>query len=237
MEPLQLQLGFLKVLKGTPIREKSEEYGIVCQKEPPYEVLYTKWISYREILKLKQVEEMVEVYYNSSQFTHTLAVLEKGFPGAFELYEALAVYYEEKGYFVNSPARSRRYQVLLEFIKERMPEEEELYRELLTFDYYLRENAKSRPEFGRDLSPWRDEIWEFYRKEEEEPEFLTSYRQYHARQTMKMTHMETFFYPVWEMENCGPGVRMEAPEFVLFDYGERDALTGNAKIWRVRCFI
>lgn len=233
MAPLQLQLGFLKVLKGTPIRKKAEEYGIVWQEEPPYEVLYTKWISYCEILKLKQVEEMVEVYYNSNQFTHTLAVLEKGFSGAFELYEALAAYYEEKGYFVNSPARSRRYQVLLEFIKERMPEAEELYRELLTFDYYLRENAKSRPGFGRDLSPWRDKIWEFYQKEEEAHEFLGAYGQYHARQMMKMTHMEAFFYPVWESGNSGLAVRRQAPEFVLFDYGERDALTGNAKARRI----
>lgn len=232
MSPLQLQLGFLKVLKGTPIWERAAEYGIVCQEEPPYEVLYTNWISYGEILKLKQVEEMVELYYNSNQFAYTLASLEKVFSGPFDLYEALAEYFEAKGYFINVPARSHRYQVLLEFIKERMPEAEELYRELLTFDYYLRENAKSRPDFGKELSPWRDEIWAFYQKEELEPEFLWEYGQYHARQTMKMTHMEAFFYPVWESGNTESelSARRHAPEFVLFDYRQRDALTGNARV-------
>ncbi|MCM1134412.1 MAG: B12-binding domain-containing radical SAM protein, partial [Clostridium sp.] len=232
MRPLQLQLGFLKVLKGTAIWEKAKEYGIVYQEGPPYEVLYTKWITYEEILKLKQVEEMVEIYYNSSQFTYTLPVLEKLFPGPFDLYAALADYYEEKGYFINAPARSRRYQVLLEFAKRIAPEGEELYGELLTFDFYLRENAKSRPNFSADLSKWRKEIWEFYQKEEAAPELLKNYRQYHARQTMKMTHMEAFYYPVWE---SGKAVleRGQRPEFVLFDYGERDALTGNARVQAV----
>lgn len=231
MRPLQLQLGFLKVLKGTPIWERAEEYGIACQEEPPYEVLYTKWISYGEILKLKQVEEMVELYYNSNQLTYTLALLENAFSGPFDLYEALAEYYEAKGYFVSTPARSHRYQVLLEFIKERMPKEEALYREALTYDYYLRENAKSRPDFGKDLSAWRDEIWGFYQKEEKEPDFLREYEEYHARQTMKMTHMEVFFYPVWESKKAGPEApaQRHMPEFVLFDYRQRDALTGNAK--------
>ena len=229
MKPLQLQLGFLKVLKGTPIWEKAEEYGIVYQEEPPYEVLYTRWLSYGEILRLKRIEEMVEIYYNSNQFVSTLPVLERLFLGPFDLYEALADYFEEKGYFVNVPARSRRYQVLLEFAESMAQEKKELYRELLTFDYYLRENAKSRPGFGADLSKWRDEIWDFYQREEVSPEFLQNYRQYHARQTMKMTHMEVFYYPVWESGDRELLEKRKRPEFVLFDYGERNALTGNVR--------
>lgn len=156
-------------------------------------MLYTKWISYGEILKLKQMEEMVELYYNSGQFTHTLPVLENMFESPFALFRSLAAFYEEKGYFLNSPARSYRYQVILAFAVSIAPEKEELYRELLTFDYYLRENAKNRPDFCRDLSLYRDSIWDFYRKEEEKPEILAEYKEYHARQTIKMTHMEAFF--------------------------------------------
>lgn len=228
MKPHQLQLGFLKVLKGTGIWERADDYGIVYQSRPPYEVLSTKWISYGEILKLKQIEEMVELYYNSNQFTHILPVLEKSFEGAFEMFWQLASFYEEKGYFTNSPARSYRYQVLLDFVLCKVPEKEELFRELFTFDYYLRENAKSRPAFGTDLSLYRESIWNFYQKEEKKPEFLQEYRGCHARQAMKMTHMDVFYYPVWEKDVEQLQRRKEAPAFVLFDYKKRDALTGEA---------
>lgn len=230
MKPAQLQLGFLKVLKGTKIREKAEQYGIVYQENPPYEVLFTKWISYEEILILKQVEEMVELYYNSGQFTHMLPVLEREFVTPFEMYLQLASFYQEKGYFVNTPARSHRYQILLEFALTVSPEKEALYRELLTFDYYLRENAKSRPSFCRDLSSYRDKIWEFYQREEKEAQILTDYQQYHARQTMKMTHMEVFFYPVWEADSNRELQKSKAPDFILFDYAKRDVLTKEAGI-------
>lgn len=233
MKPEQLQLGFLKVLKGTQIWEKAEGYGIVYQENPPYEVLYTKWISYEEILKLKQIEEMVELYYNSNQFTHTLLVLEKEFTTPFEMFERLAAFYEEKEYFVNSPARSRRYQVLLSFVLSIAPKKEELYKELLTFDYYLRENAKSRPDFAADLASYRDEMWSFYQKEEKEPELLSEYKNYHARATMKMTHMDVFFYPVWEREADKILVKNTVPSFVLFDYRKRDALTKEAFAKRI----
>ena len=230
MKPAQLQLGFLKVLKGTKIREKAEQYGIVYQENPPYEVLFTKWISYEEILILKQVEEMVELYYNSGQFTHMLPVLEREFVTPFEMYLQLASFYQEKGYFVNTPARSHRYQILLEFALTVSPEKEALYRELLTFDYYLRENAKSRPSFCRDLSSYRDKIWEFYQREEREAQILTDYQQYHARQTMKMTHMEVFFYPVWEADSNWELQKSKEPDFILFDYAKRDVLTKEAGI-------
>lgn len=243
MRPHQLQLGFLKVLKGTVIWERADLYGIVYGDKPPYEVLYTKWISYDEILRLKRIEEMVELYYNSGQFENTLLFLEKEFDTPFAMYEELADFYEQKGYFINSPARSHRYHVLLEFAESKLPEKKELFKELLTLDFYLRENAKSRPAFAADLSQWRDEIWKFYQQEEEKPHFLTAYADYHARATMKMTHMEVFYYPVWENfswegihEDGTESVRMERmekPSLVLFDYGKRDVLTGEAAIYRI----
>ncbi len=231
MRPHQLQLGFLKVLKGTAIWEKAKEYGIVYGGNPPYEVLYTKWITYEEILRLKRIEEMVELYYNSGQFRHTLMILEKEFPSPFAMYEELADFYEQRGYFVHSPARSHRYHVLLEFAADRAPDRKELFAELLTLDFYLRENAKSRPSFAADLSHFRDEIWSFYQKEEEKPFLLTAYADYHARVTMKMTHVEVFYYPVWEqtlkME------RLKELSLVLFDYQKRNPLTGDAELYHI----
>lgn len=230
MKPEQLQLGFLKVLKGSPMAEKAARYGIVYQSKPPYEVLFTDWLSYEEVLKLKQVEEMVEIYYNSNQFSRTVSALEKKFPGPFDMFEALARYYEEKGYFINTPARSYRYQVLLNFACEADPGEQELYKELLTFDFYLRENAKSRPSFCRDLSGYHQQIWDFYQKEEENPKHLAGYAGYHARQTLKMTHMEVFYYPVWEKDSEKRYRKREEPYLVLFDYQVRNPLTQDAKV-------
>lgn len=230
MKPEQLQLGFLKVLKGSPMAERVRQYGIAYQSMPPYEVLFTNWLSYEEVLRLKQVEEMVEIYYNSNQFRQTISVLEGAFDNPFSMLEALARYYEEKGYFVNTPARSYRYQVLLDFACEAEEEGRELYEELLTFDFYLRENARSRPSFCRDLSVYYQQIRDFYQEEEENPKLLQGYAGYHAKQTLKMTHMEAFYYPVWEKDPEKVKRKREAAGLVLFDYQKRNPLTGDAAV-------
>ena len=226
MKPEQLQLGFLKVLKGTEISLRKEEYGLVHQSIPPYEVLYTKWISYEEIRKLKRVEEMVELYYNSNQFIHTLAALVTQVKTPFDLYEKLAEHYETYGYLINTPARVKRYDVLFEFACGLVPGKEELVRELLTYDFYLRENAKSRPAFCRDLTGDYEVIRQFYEQEEAAPHYLKEYVQYHARQVMKMTHMEIFHYPVWQ-QDADEWKPLERPVMVLYDYQKRDPLTGD----------
>lgn len=229
MKPEQLQLGFLKILKGAPMYHLTQKYGIAYQETPPYEVLYTNWLSYEEVLKLKRVEEMVEVYYNSCQFAKTLLVLKESFESPFRMYEELAKEYEAKGYFVNTPSRSYRYRILLDFAKSREPEKEELFRELLTCDYYLRENAKSRPDFCMDLQPFYREISDFYEKEEKSPQYLKDYQGYHAKQMMKMTHMERFHYPVWEEDAAGI-MRRRRGAYVLYDYQKRNPLTMDAKM-------
>ena len=119
LRPQQLQLGFLKVLKGSYMYEKKEDYGCRYKHREPYEVLATNWLSYGEICRLKGIEDMVEVYYNSGQFSRTMEALEQEFEDAFSMYEALADFYEEKGYFGISHARIRRYEILLEFLQKR----------------------------------------------------------------------------------------------------------------------
>lgn len=230
MQPHQLQLGFLKVLKGSPMAEKAKQYGIVYQSKPPYEVLYSNWLTYGEILKLKRIEEMVEIFYNSNQFTHILPVLAEKFKYPFAMFKALADYYEEKGYFVHTPARVYRYQVLLAFACHIDSDRENLYRELLTFDYYLRENAKSRPEYASDLSAYRESVWNFYQREEKNPVYLTEYKGYHAKQMMNLTHLDVFSYPVWKELPGHIIKKLEQPCFVLFDYRERNPLTQDARI-------
>lgn len=214
MRPEQLQLGFLKVLKGSEMWEKAKEYGICYLDKPPYEVLYTKWLSYDEVLRLKDIEEMVELYYNSGQFTGTLPVLEQVFESPFAMYERLAAFYRENGYVTNSPARAYRYEIMLQFAEKYDRSRLSLYRELLTYDMYLRENLKSRPEFAADISLYKKEIREFYRREEAEHRYLPDYEGYNSRQLEKMTHLEPFTYP--------------EPHFVLFDYRNRNPLNYEA---------
>lgn len=227
MRPEQLQLGFLKVLKGSPMHERAEKYGIKYTSLPPYEVLCTDWLSYGEICRLKQIEEMVELYYNSNQFTHTLPVLEKSFSSPFSMFEKLAEYYEENGYFLNSPSRAYRYDILLKFALRCGREEETLYKELLTYDIYLRENMKSRPGFARDLSGYKEEFRNFYSGEEGRWEVLSAYRGCQAREMARMTHMELFHYPVWK--TGGSMDKLNEEKKVVFDYGERNPLTKEAR--------
>ena len=165
LKPQQLQLGFLKVLKGSHMMEMCKEYGIVYKTQEPYEVLSTKWLDYDHVLKLKTVENMVEVYYNSGQFQNTLEYLEKFFPDAFSIYERLGSFYMEKGYGDVSHTRMRRYEILLEFLED-MPEiSVDQVKDQMVYDLYLRENLKSRPGFARDQKSFERQIWDFRKRE------------------------------------------------------------------------
>ena len=158
MCPEQLQLGFLKILKGSYMEEMVPEYGIRYHEQPPYEVLSTRWISYAEILRLKDVEEMVEVYYNSRQFVRTISELEKAYDSPFALYENLAQYYQEQGLGGLNHSRLARYEILHRWIADRFARQLDRYRDLLMEDLYLRENIKSRPSFAPDQTPFKEMI-------------------------------------------------------------------------------
>lgn len=163
LKPQQLQLGFLKVLKGSLMKEMSEEYSIVHKEQEPYEVLSTRWLSYRDVLKLKTVENMVEIYYNSGQFQNTLKYVEGFFEDSFSLYERLGEFYEVKGYSSVSHTRMRRYEIFLEFLKTVEGVSMEAASDRMICDLYLRENLKSRPSFARDQKPCEKAVWEYRR--------------------------------------------------------------------------
>ena len=165
LKPQQLQLGFLKVLKGSHMMEMCREYGIVYKTQEPYEVLSTKWLDYDHVLKLKTVENMVEVYYNSGQFQNTLEYLENFFPDAFSIYERLGSFYMEKGYGDVSHTRIRRYEILLEFLEDVPEISMDQVKDQMVYDLYLRENLKSRPGFARDQKPFERQIWDFRKRE------------------------------------------------------------------------
>lgn len=165
LKPQQLQLGFLKVLKGSHMMEMCREYGIVYKTQEPYEVLSTKWLDYDHVLKLKTVENMVEVYYNSGQFQNTLEYLENFFQDAFSIYERLGSFYMEKGYGDVSHTRMRRYEILLEFLEDVPEISMDQVKDQMVYDLYLRENLKSRPGFARDQKPFERQVWDFRKRE------------------------------------------------------------------------
>ena len=232
LRPQQLQLGFLKVLKGSHMKEMTEEYGIVHKELEPYEVLGTRWLPYEDILKLKMVESMVELYYNSGQFQNTIACVEPLFEDAFTLYEKLGQFYEKKGYSEISHSRMRRYEILLEFVKEELEEKSagksgnqdpevenpagkaaedcrgmetatwEKVADSMIYDLYLRENLKSHPSFEYDQKPYEKAVWE-YRRQEKVP---------------KTAHIEVF----------------RDGKILLFDYENRDPLLHNAAVKEIQ---
>lgn len=249
--PQELQLGFLKVLRGSEMHRRAEEYGIIYRAEPPYEVLETRWISCEELLRLKEVEEMLEVYYNSRQFDCTVKELEKEYGRPFLLYEALADFYRKEDNGTRSYTRMQRLELLREFahatVKRRwygewckaegfekaagedgtwrqgigqdgLEQESARYDRLLILDLYLRENAKSRPVWAEDQTPWKDRLVRFYKEEEQSRHYLPDYAGRTWKQLMKMTHLE----------------RLEGDRWLLFDYAKRDPLTYAASVQEVR---
>lgn len=226
LHPEQLQLGFLKVLKGSYMESQKERYGLVYKSRPPYEVLYTNWLSYEEMMRLKSVEEMVEVYYNSGQFSYCLRKLEEEYASPFVLYQELGRYYENHELHLMSHSRITRYEILLGFVREKHKERERLYRELLTFDLYFRENVKNRPEFAGEHEVSKDWLNAFYETESKEHQYLIGYEAYDKRQLRKMTHIEKFHYDVL-------GTCEEKEKFILFDYQNRSRLTHQAAVTEI----
>ena len=203
----ELQLGFLKVLKGTPISKEADQTGIVYESDPPYEVLFTPDIGYLELRKLKAVEEMLEIHYNSGQFTRSIAYLEGFFETPYRLYEALGDFYKKRGYDIQQQSRLKRYEILLQFFEtldgngeNKSPGNCNMMKECLLYDLYSRENLKKRPVFAAEQA---EEVRSFYRGN---------------KQLMFDTHIEAVTGPSGERR------------YLLFDYRMRDPVTGNVKV-------
>lgn len=216
LEPNQLQMGFLKVLKGSYMYEHAKEYEILYHDNPPYEVLSTKWLTYDDVLKMKRVEEMLEVYYNSGQYEITMKILKHCYDSAFEMFQRLGDFYEENGYFGMNHSRIKRCEMLMEFVEQEvdcLKLDKKIYdciRESLVFDLYYRENCKSRPSWAEDVSTFK-KVTHFYCK------------------NGKLSHVEPFHYAFI-------GEMTEVPEYkenvcwVLYSYEDRDVLSHQAKV-------
>lgn len=219
LKPDQLQLGFLKVLKGSRMEERGKNYGLLHKDAPPYEVLCTNWLSFEEISELKGVEEMVETYYNSRQFEHALGELEKEYASPYRMYRDLFEYHKKNERLGLQHKRSAKYEQMLGFMRQVCKRGEGICRELLTYDYYLRENAKNRPSFAGENSMDKEKARLFYERECSEHAYLPAYAGYDKSQIRRMTHLEHF---------------PKLGKTVLFDYMERNPLNQEARTVEIK---
>ena len=228
MRPDQLQLGFLKVLKGSYMEEQVEEYGLIYRDEQPYEVLSTKWISYGEILKLKLIEEMVEVYYNSRQFEHVLKFLESFYETPFDMFDAIGQYYDHHGTDGVQYKREARYEMLRSFFIENHDLGREIFDSLLTFDYYLRENVKTRPSWSREY-PVDKKVYNDFFKSGGTEEIALLREGYDSKVAARSMHVEPVVAGAvsWiDSNRCSEN--NDSVRYAVFDYDNRDPLTGDA---------
>jgi len=219
LEPNQLQMGFLKVLKGSYMYEHAKEYEILYHDNPPYEVLSTKWLSYDDVLRMKRIEEMLEVYYNSGQFEIAMKVMKCCYESAFDMFQRLGDFYEENGYFGMNHSRIKRCEILLSFLaeewKDRKDKEELLIcmKEALVFDLYYRENCKSRPKWATDVATFKSVTHQYCKNG-------------------KLSHVEPFHFDFLAMDKRVPSY-MEEPIWMHFFYDRRNPLTHQAHVEQV----
>lgn len=229
MKPDQLQLGFLKVLDGSHMNEVREDYGVLASSLPPYEVFSTKWLSYEDVLQLKQVEEMVEVYYNSFQFAASMAYLVRWFESPFALYQSLACYYREQNLTGRKHSRIERYEILWAFGIRTIPDNPcEIWREILTYDLFRRDFVKNPPDFvRRGTEEQKRLIRSFFDRECENPKYLEGYEGYVTRQLTHMIYIGQYTVDLEILLERGE-VRQREPYYILFDYRRRSPLDHGA---------
>lgn len=228
-EPDQLQLGFLKVLKGTMMEEEVKKYSILYRNQPPYEVLGTKWLSYDEIILLKGVEELVELYYNSGQYTLTLKYVVPFFESPFRFYEMFSAWYRGKGYHKLNHNRLEKYNILREFLREHIDENEwDTLDEIMLYDMYLRENVKGRPAWAKDTAQYKKEWKALYREQGEKlfPEDVQA-GIYDSKRAANQSHIEVFEINIKKFEQSGQVEKKQV--FCLFDYSRRNPLNRAAR--------
>ena len=218
-EPDQLQLGFLKVLKGTMMEEEVKKYSILYRNQPPYEVLGTKWLSY----------ELVELYYNSGQYTLTLKYAVPFFESPFRFYEMFSAWYRGKGYHKLNHNRLEKYNILREFLREHIDENEwDTLDEIMLYDMYLRENVKGRPAWAKDTAQYKKEWKALYREQGEKlfPEDVQA-GIYDSKRAANQSHIEVFKINIKKFEQSGQVEKKQV--FCLFDYSRRNPLNRAAR--------
>lgn len=237
MKPDQLQVGFLKVLDGSYMYETREDYGVRYSSQPPYEVFSTSWLTYEDVIRLKKLEEMVEIYYNSFQFQASMSYLEHFFETPFDMYMIFGEYYKKSGLSECNHSRIQRYRILVDFVYDMLSpdmNERELFREIITYDFYKRDYVKNPPEFVMQVNDAKKKIIRgFLESECENPCVISGYEGYNSKQLYNMIYMNSFTVDYESLISRGE-IRCVEPRFLLFDYNNRNPLDYSATVTEVR---
>lgn len=223
LKPEKLQIGFLKLLKGSGIRRDARQYGYIYDDSPPYEVLENEVISYGDIIRLKGIEEMVEIYWNSRMFNTSIEVMiESYYSNPFKFFEDLWFFWEEKGYHHQSHSRNKLYEILVEFYRYKCLEKMKAFKEVLKFDYIKHNKTSTLPvifEAVHDTN-FKNKCHQFLQKIENLNCYLPKYIDLPAKHIIKRVHFERFQYNVIEIANNPQNLKYvkEEATILLFDY-------------------
>lgn len=224
MKPQQLQLGFLKLLKGSGLRRDASKYGITYNSHAPYEVLFTRDMPYEDMLKLKAIEEFIETYYNSSKALNTISYAVTLFGTPFDFYEKAGLYMDKMGYTKNQSSKQQTYTNLYEFFKNESLSEENMaaVTDLLLFDMLLNDNLKSFPYWINENEELKNTKRKFFNDARLLEKYLPEYASLPAARLSRSFAMALFEY--------NPITAKKEKTLMVFDYSAKDKITGLAKV-------
>lgn len=226
LDPDQFQLGFLKLLKGAGLFRDREKYGLTARSYPPFEILSTPALPYEDVLRLKVVEEMVEQYYNSGRFVHTLRWLFTRMDDPFLFYQQLGDRYVENRLHLSSQSLESAYSFFYEFAASLPYVNGETMAQYLKLDYCLHQRPKRFPAWypGPDAVRLRRDCIAFLTEEENRQRYLPQQKEPDPQKLYKLCWFEPFSFDILSGE--------DSPCVLLFDYSRRDLL-GNAHAEKV----
>lgn len=220
----QLQLGFLKMIKGTGMRARSEEFEYEYKNYAPYEVLCNKFISYDEILKLKDIEDILERYYNSNNFSLSVKYIIENYysESAFKFFEDFANYFNEMGYFHLAQGKNQLYSILADFYKEKIGENYDLFMEILKYDYVSLGKISSVPNIFNKLEvkDMKARVHEFLHNRENLEKYLPKHVDTPAKYILKYVHFECFKYDILKLKEDIHAKLDKQETVILFVYDD-----------------
>lgn len=195
LQPDVLQLGFLKMLKGSNIRETAPEHTYIFQEQPPYKVLANRYINFAEMIKLERIESLLDIYYNSADMMQSIAYIINRIynDDAFQFFETLASYWQAQGYFARGHKKEFYYQYLLEFVRTCHPDHTEIINDLLKYDFIMN-NRTRLPDCFYSYNPdkFSQEIYSYIKDENFRSLYLADKLEQSNREIRKNMHLEYF---------------------------------------------
>lgn len=220
-----LQLGFLKMIKGTGIRNQADEHEFRYKDYPPYEVLYNKYISYNEILKLKDIEEILERYFNSKNFVLSMRYIIHNYykESPFKFFEEFATYFNDNGYFNASQGKNQLYKILVDFYTDKINIETELFKEIVKYDYISLGKTSNVPAFMDkvEVDDFKNRCHLFLQNEENILKYIPRFENTPAKQIIKYVHFETFKYDILQLKKNITAKLQPKESIILFVYDDK----------------